>query len=62
MRFPTVWFLPGSVLLLLAGCRGDRPGRGGAGPETVVDGFVLFSPLLSGTTYLVDRSGRAVHT
>ena len=25
-------------------------------------GYVLFSPLLSGTTYLVDTSGRVVHT
>src|SRR5512146_3211258 len=26
------------------------------------EGYVLFSPLLATTTYLVDRSGRVVHT
>ena len=30
-------------------------------PEAA-DGYVLFSPLVSDTTYLVDRRGRAVHT
>ncbi len=28
----------------------------------VSDAYVLFSPLLSTTTYLVDRDGRVVHT
>ncbi len=36
--------------------RAGLPG-GGAPP-----GYVLFSPLLSGTTYLIDTSGRVVHT
>ena len=62
MRFPTVWILSGPLLLALAGCRGERPGGGSAEPGTIADGYVHFSPLLSGTTYLVDRSGRAVHT
>lgn len=30
--------------------------------ETTTDGYVLFSPLLSTITYLVDRRGRVVHT
>ncbi len=32
------------------------------GSDRVTQGLVLFSPLLSTTTYLVDRKGRVVHT
>ena len=58
----------------LAGCGSPEPAAGDV-TETetppaglVLDtpeaapGYVLFSPLLSSTTYLVDRQGRAVHT
>jgi hypothetical protein len=37
----------------------ERAGLRGSGSTP---GYVLFSPLLSGTTYLVDTSGRVVHT
>ncbi len=30
--------------------------------EGLADGYVLFSPLTSGTTYLIDRAGAVVHT
>ncbi len=51
-----------SVALLIPACRGKRPERDVTSPESVDDGYVLIAPLLSGTTYLVDRSGRVVHT
>jgi len=35
---------------------------GGSGKPHSDRGYVLFSPLLSTTTYLIDRQGRAVHT
>jgi hypothetical protein len=43
-----------------------NPGEGTRGllrrePE-LAEGYVLFSPLLSTTTYLIDRQGRVVHT
>jgi hypothetical protein len=37
----------------------ERPGLRGSGASP---GYVLFSPLLSGTSYLIDTSGRVVHT
>jgi hypothetical protein len=44
----------------------DNPGEGTRGllrrePE-LAEGYVIFSPLLSTTTYLIDRQGRVVHT
>lgn len=44
------------------GCRGDRPGGKAAVRSEIAQGCVLFSPLLSGTTYLIDRSGQVVRT
>ncbi len=45
------------LLIVAAGCR-----RGPAVTRPLVSpGFVLFTPLLSGTTYLIDRSGAVVH-
>ena len=32
------------------------------GEDEVATGYILFSPLLSTTTYLVDKKGRVVHT
>ena len=37
----------------------ERAGLRGGAPSP---GYVLFSPLLSGTTYLIDTSGQVVHT
>jgi hypothetical protein len=53
------------ALLAAAGCRG-RPtaataGAGSSRPE-IAGGYVLFAPLLSTATYLIDRQGRVVHT
>ncbi len=58
--------------LLSAGisCTGESPGEDGdASRENigttvarVAEGYVLFSPALSYTTYLVDKTGRVVHT
>src|SRR5512140_1028316 len=60
MRFRAVGVLLGSVLCAGPGCRGDRPGGDGGAPAAS-EGYVLVSPLLSGTTYLIDRSGLVVH-
>lgn len=56
----------GSVLLSLAGARcgsdQDMPARDPTpATDATTNGYVLFSPLLSTTTYLVDRQGRVVH-
>jgi hypothetical protein len=37
----------------------ERAGIRGSGSSP---GYVLFAPLLSGTTYVIDTSGRVVHT
>lgn len=54
-------FLP-SLLLLVLACGGDHPAPDRARSGAGAGGYVLFSPLLSGTTYLIDRAGRVVHT
>ncbi len=43
------------------GCWRDHSGGAPDRGAPVAEGFVLFTPLLSGTTYLIDRSGRVVH-
>ncbi len=43
-------------------CERTRSPGGPTGVNHAADGYVLFSPLLSTTTYLVDRRGKAVHT
>ena len=62
MRFRAFGILVGTVLCTGAGCGGDRPGGGAGAPPAVAEGYVLFTPLLSGTTYLIDRSAAVVHT
>ena len=59
MNFRAAGVLLVSVLCAGPGCRRDRPGGDGGIPA---EGYVLVSPLLSGTTYLIDRSGLVVHT
>ncbi len=45
------------------GCKGSRPRSDlFESAVRVPDGYVLFSPLLSTTTYLVNRDGKVVHT
>ncbi len=78
MRLRGFGFLLGCVLAASPGCvserpggtadtptgntAGARPGRDARTPGRAPGGYVLFSPLLSYTTYLVDRAGRVVHT
>ncbi len=45
----------------LIGCRGSEPVVSRE-PGRVSEAYVLFSPLLSTSTYLVDRDGRVAHT
>ncbi len=51
---------------LLSGCLGGvsepLPESAARGDEAGAAGYVLFSPILSTTTYLIDRQGRVVHT
>jgi hypothetical protein len=65
-----------ATLLCVSGCRRDRSGREAPAPSArsasatatpsgspgSADGYVLFAPLLSGTTYLINKSGEVVHT
>ena len=52
-----MYFLAALVMTAAAAC-----GRGASVVRPPVSpGYVLFTPLLSGTTYLVDRSGAVVH-
>ncbi|UCF67399.1 MAG: aryl-sulfate sulfotransferase [Acidobacteriota bacterium] len=51
------------------GCIGERPGEDGDRSRALstpvagaAEGYVLFSPVLSYTTYLIDKAGRVVHT
>ena len=60
---------------MMPGCRGDRPGGPAPGarahsttpalrPQALngsADGYILVSPLLSGTTYLINKSAEVVH-
>lgn len=62
MRSRAIGILVGAVLCAGTGCRGDRHGGSAGPPAAFAPGYVLFAPLLSGTTYLIDRSGRVVHT
>jgi hypothetical protein len=62
MSFRALGVLAGSVLLVVVACGGDHPAGSGAVSASGAVGYVLFSPLLSGTTYLIDRAGRVVHT
>lgn len=62
-----------AALMAFAGCGGstaepesareEEPPRGLiVNNDGVAPGYVLFSPLLSGTTYLIDQDGKVVHT
>ncbi len=46
----------------LGGSREPLPEAAAAGGEAGSAGYVLFAPILSTTTYLIDREGRVVHT
>jgi len=51
-----------SALALVAAAPGCEPGGEAPLAPRVAPGYVLFAPLLSTSTYLVDREGRVVHT
>jgi hypothetical protein len=51
--------LIGCALGASLSCTGDGPIEA---PDRAQEGYILFSPLLSCTTYLVDKAGNAVHT
>jgi len=64
-----------AVLLTLPGCGSSTPPESDAAAKKeetprgwiakkagATPGYVLFSPLLSGTTYLIDEDGKVVHT
>ncbi len=62
MRSITVMVSLAVLAGVTVGCEGTRPSGSLLGSaDRVDDGCVLFSPLLSNTTYLVDRGGRVVH-
>ncbi len=63
MRIITLGILVAALAGAGVGCAGTRPSGGplrSAGRAD--DGYVLFSPLLSTTTYFVNRAGEVVHT
>ncbi len=58
---------PGVLIACLSGgCLGGAgeplPESAARGGEAVAAGYVLFAPILSTTTYLIDRQGRVAHT